>query len=554
MTSTDIDEVRDFMSDVFSVDNHEVTDETPSLKTPRSYHGTRCVQDFESCVKNACKSADFLTSGCAAHLAMNAAKPFRLRSIPRDDGSSMCKIVFDGNSGMMTPSQFAPSCLLNHSKSENRRVEHPLESFPPYVALSVQYVTLYSMCLLRPSPTRCGSPISITSPASSSSSSASALARVAYPVGTRIAPTSLGVVGRGPGVRNAARSSDAAVVVVVGVVIVVVVVGRTEMTRRAVTRRRHRSPRVAVRASEVEPTGRRADAHTEARRSVRDAPRVDRKARRVEPFVVAGRGVRRPTRARAMANAGIGLSQFAFVGTFIAAVKKTIAGPREEPPEHLKCVITQELFRDPVVLVQTGYTYDRIAIQRWLAAKFPPTDPTSNVELWCTDLVPNWSLRQSVDEWGVANGYGAMDPPEEAVRVTKDGRPMGRRSANATSATALTHQYLQALHRTHPRHAAVLVFLMTFTLGTITVTTLTVVHSAYAAVGAALRHEAVARMLDGPAQSFVWWFCVGGFLFLAHCGAQDVPPVARGRERVDRRGRAQDVVGRGFFRRLGVAR
>ena len=75
-----------------------------------------------------------------------------------------------------------------------------------------------------------------------------------------------------------------------------------------------------------------------------------------------------------MANAGIGLSQFAFVGTFIAAVKKTIAGPREEPPEHLKCVITQELFRDPVVLVQTGYTYDRIAIQRWLAAKFPPTD------------------------------------------------------------------------------------------------------------------------------------------------------------------------------------
>ena len=255
-----------------------------------------------------------------------------------------------------------------------------------------------------------------------------------------------------------------------------------------------------------------------------------------------------------MANAGIGLSQFAFVGTFIAAVKKTIAGPREEPPEHLKCVITQELFRDPVVLVQTGYTYDRIAIQRWLAAKFLPTDPTSNVELWCTDLVPNWSLRQSVDEWGVANGYGAMDPPEEAVLVTKDGRPMGRRSANATSATALTHQYLQALHRTHPRHAAVLVFLMTFTLGTITVTTLTVVHSAYAAVGAALRHEAVARMLDGPAQSFVWWFCVGGFLFLAHCGAQDVPPVARGRERVDRRGRAQDVVGRGFFRRLGVAR
>ena len=34
----------------------------------------------------------------------------------------------------------------------------------------------------------------------------------------------------------------------------------------------------------------------------------------------------------------------------------------EEPPEHLKCVITQDLFEDPVVLLQTGYTYEREAI------------------------------------------------------------------------------------------------------------------------------------------------------------------------------------------------
>ena len=219
-----------------------------------------------------------------------------------------------------------------------------------------------------------------------------------------------------------------------------------------------------------------------------------------------------------MSQPGLGLGQFAFVGTFIAAVKKTIAGQREEPPEHLKCVITQELFRDPVILVQTGYTYDRKAIERWLSAKFPPTDPTSNVELWCTDLVPNWSLRQVVDEWGIANGYGAMDPPEEAVRVSKDGRPTTRRSANATSAAALTHQYLQALHRTHPRHAAVLVFLMTFTLGTITVTTLTVAHSVYTTTAAALQHEKVAWLLKGPVQSAIWWGGVGLFLWLANAG------------------------------------
>jgi hypothetical protein len=226
---------------------------------------------------------------------------------------------------------------------------------------------------------------------------------------------------------------------------------------------------------------------------------------------------------------GIGLPQFAFVGTFIAAVKKTLGGSsREEPPEHLKCVITQELFRDPVVLTQTGYTYDRGAIQRWLNAKFPPTDPTSNVELWCTELVPNWSLRQAVDEWGIANGYGAMDPPEEATRVTKDGQPTTRRSANATSAAALTHQYLQALQRGHPRHAAVLVFFMTVTCGTITLTTLTVAHSIYSILAAALRHKSIAWLLSGPAQSAIWWGGVGLFLWLAN-GGHTIEPANRRR-------------------------
>lgn len=247
-----------------------------------------------------------------------------------------------------------------------------------------------------------------------------------------------------------------------------------------------------------------ADAGASVKRSVRPSTRVGVCTAREEVII--------------MSQPGIGFGQFAFVGTFIAAVKKTIAGQREEPPEHLKCVITQELFRDPVILVQTGYTYDRKAIERWLSAKFPPTDPTSNVELWCTDLVPNWSLRQVVDEWGIANGYGPMDPPEEAVRVSKDGRPTTRRSANATSAAALTHQYLQALHRTHPRHAAVLVFLMTFTLGTITVTMLTVAHSVYTATAAALQHEKVAWLLKGPVQSAIWWGGVGLFLWLANAG------------------------------------
>ena len=125
---------------------------------------------------------------------------------------------------------------------------------------------------------------------------------------------------------------------------------------------------------------------------------------------------------------GLGLGQFAFVGTFIAAVKKTIAGPRRNL-EHLKCVITQELFTDPVVLVQTGYTYERAAILRWLNAKFPPTDPTSNVELWCQISSPTGRCDRAWMNGDWQNGYGVLDPPEEATRVTKDGTHVARRSA-----------------------------------------------------------------------------------------------------------------------------
>ena len=84
----------------------------------------------------------------------------------------------------------------------------------------------------------------------------------------------------------------------------------------------------------------------------------------------------------------------------------------EEPPEHLKCVITQDLFEDPVVLLQTGYTYEREAISRWLRSKRfgnRPTDPTTNAIVTCTDVVPNWQIRAGVEAWLQEKGYGASE-------------------------------------------------------------------------------------------------------------------------------------------------
>lgn len=90
----------------------------------------------------------------------------------------------------------------------------------------------------------------------------------------------------------------------------------------------------------------------------------------------------------------------------------------------------QELFSDPVILSQTGYTYDRPAIERWLRQKSPPTDPSTNVELYTTETVPNWALRDAANEWcathalkplqvGTAAGSGVPKKREKKEKKPK---------------------------------------------------------------------------------------------------------------------------------------
>ena len=63
--------------------------------------------------------------------------------------------VLLGGAGTMIPSMDPRSIFHNHSKSLYRRVTHPLVDL--YCGSVVQYVTLYSTCLDKPSPTLCGS-------------------------------------------------------------------------------------------------------------------------------------------------------------------------------------------------------------------------------------------------------------------------------------------------------------------------------------------------------------------------------------------------------------
>ena len=55
------------------------------------------------------------------------------------------------------------------------------------------------------------------------------------------------------------------------------------------------------------------------------------------------------------------------------------------------CPITQDVMEDPVVVAQTGNTYERRAIEEWFATS--NTDPLTNAELEDAILIPNNVLR-----------------------------------------------------------------------------------------------------------------------------------------------------------------
>jgi hypothetical protein len=68
----------------------------------------------------------------------------------------------------------------------------------------------------------------------------------------------------------------------------------------------------------------------------------------------------------------------------------------EDPPHELVCPITQDVMVDPVVVVD-GQTFERIAIEKWLAKHH--TNPITGAELPSILLVPNLALRSSCESW-----------------------------------------------------------------------------------------------------------------------------------------------------------
>ena len=67
-------------------------------------------------------------------------------------------------------------------------------------------------------------------------------------------------------------------------------------------------------------------------------------------------------------------------------------------PEVLMCPITRAMFRDPVIAVESGHTYERNAILSHFERN-GAKDPLTNRALSSTKVMPNWAVRQFAQDW-----------------------------------------------------------------------------------------------------------------------------------------------------------
>ena len=67
-------------------------------------------------------------------------------------------------------------------------------------------------------------------------------------------------------------------------------------------------------------------------------------------------------------------------------------------PEELKCPITRTVFRDPVMVVESGHTYERSAILEHFRRN-GAKDPLTNCALSSAYVMTNWAMRNVVQAW-----------------------------------------------------------------------------------------------------------------------------------------------------------
>jgi len=103
-------------------------------------------------------------------------------------------------------------------------------------------------------------------------------------------------------------------------------------------------------------------------------------------------------------------------------------------PDDFRCPISLDLMRDPVI-VSTGQTYDRLSINRWIEDGHS-TCPKSGQVLLHKDLVPNYALRNLIQQWCEERGVPFEKPEKGSRNISLESVASTKAALEATKMTA----------------------------------------------------------------------------------------------------------------------
>ena len=130
------------------------------------------------------------------------------------------------------------------------------------------------------------------------------------------------------------------------------------------------------------------------------------------------------------------------------------AGP--DPPAEYLCPITQQIMVNPVMLIETGHSYEAASISRWL--DLHDTDPMSGQLLHSKQLSSNRALKTLITDWAAAHGIvlpsapmytplsGFTGTPSAPVYTPLPGSDSAPTPAAAAAAAATTAQGASMSH------------------------------------------------------------------------------------------------------------
>lgn len=122
-------------------------------------------------------------------------------------------------------------------------------------------------------------------------------------------------------------------------------------------------------------------------------------------------------------------------------------------PETFFCPISFHLFRDPVLL-PTGQTYERCAIERWLSQGTPSCPVTGVLMQQPVTITPNVALRRAIEDWAENNAPFLLGEDGKVVPIPANELPSessDRADVDADYAVAVQLQEQEFQQRMLPR-------------------------------------------------------------------------------------------------------